>query len=80
MSESASTRRATYTVRAERSGDWWALVVPELPGAFSQVRDLKDAERNAREAVALMLDVDPGSFDLSVVIFPTSTDVGGRGV
>jgi hypothetical protein len=30
----------TYTVRAERSGHWWALEAPEIPGLYSQARRL----------------------------------------
>ena len=27
-----------YNVKARRSGDWWALEVPDLPGVFSQAK------------------------------------------
>ena len=57
----------TYTVRAERSGDWWALEVPELPGVFSQARRLDQAQTMARDAIAAMLDVATDSFDVEVV-------------
>ena len=56
----------TYRVRAQRSGKWWALDVPELPGIFSQVRRLDQAEAMARDAIAAMLDVDPGSFAIEI--------------
>lgn len=55
-------RVKTFTVKAQRSGKWWALEVPEVPGVFSQVRRLDQAESMARDAIAAMLDVDPGSF------------------
>ena len=47
-----------YRVRAIRSGSWWAITVPELPGVFSQAKRLDQVETMAREAVAMMLDVD----------------------
>ena len=47
-----------YRVRAVRSGGWWAITVPELPGVFSQARRLDQVETMAREAIALMLDID----------------------
>lgn len=57
----------TYTVRAQRSGKWWALEVLEVPGAFSQVRRLDQAEAMARDAIATMLNVDAASFAVEVV-------------
>ena len=55
-----------YTVRCTRSGSWWAISVPEIKGVFSQARRLDQVEEMAREAIALMLDVDPNSFDVDV--------------
>lgn len=57
----------TYTVRAERSGNWWALEVPDLPGVFSQARRLDQAQTMAQDAIAAMLDVATDSFDVEVV-------------
>ena len=56
----------TFAVRAQRSGRWWALDVPELSGVFSQVRRLDQAEAMARDAIAAMLDLDPASFDVEI--------------
>lgn len=55
-----------YTVEAERSGGWWAISVIEIPGVFSQVRTLSGVEHMAREAIGLMLEVAPDSFDIVV--------------
>ena len=49
-----------FRVRAVRSGNWWAITVPDLPGVFSQSRRLDQVEPMAREAIALLLDVDTG--------------------
>ncbi|MCK1798165.1 type II toxin-antitoxin system HicB family antitoxin [Streptomyces sp. XM4193] len=49
----------TYEVTARRSGDWWALEVPELPGVFSQAKRLDQADEVVREAIAAMTDVEP---------------------
>jgi len=51
------TRQADYQVKVERSGSWWAISVPELPGLFSQAKRLDKVDSIAREAIALMLDV-----------------------
>jgi len=58
--------KTTYTAVAERSGDWWAITVPELRGVFSQARRLDRVEYMARDAIALFLDVANDSFDVVV--------------
>ena len=58
--------KQTYEVRATRAGKCWMLTVPEVPGAASRVCSLRDAEEYAREALAFVLDVDAGSFDVAV--------------
>lgn len=59
--------KPTYTVRAQRRERWWILVTPEVPGALSQVRSLVQAEEYIREAIAFILHVEPGSFNVNVV-------------
>ncbi|MFC7381592.1 hypothetical protein [Sphaerisporangium rhizosphaerae] len=53
---------STFRVTAQRSGDWWALVV-EGPGlrrpAYTQARRLDKAEAMVRDLLALHFDVDP---------------------
>ena len=52
-----------------RSGEWWAITVPSLRGVFSQAKHLDEVPAVAREAIAMMLDVDPadvGSIDVRV--------------
>lgn len=55
-----------YTARAQRSGRWWAISVPELPGVFTQVRRLDQVEAMARDAIALFLKVAADSFEVVV--------------
>jgi predicted RNase H-like HicB family nuclease len=55
-----------YRAVAERDGSWWAIRVPELRGVYSQARRLADVEAMARDVIALVLDVVPDSFDVSV--------------
>ena len=47
-----------HRVEAVRSGDWWAITVPDLRGVFSQAKRLSQVEATAREAIAMMLDID----------------------
>lgn len=61
-----------YKVNARRSGDWWALEVPDLPGVFSQTKRLDKAPDAAREAIAVMLDIAPSDVQVSVQpVLPT---------
>ena len=59
---------STYRVNARRTGEWWALEVPDLPGVFSQTKRLDQADEAAREAIAVMLDVEPE--DVAVKVEP----------
>lgn len=56
---------ATYTAKATRDGKWWSVEILEL-GFFTQARRLDQVEEMARDAIALTLDVAPGSFDVTV--------------
>ena len=65
------TADQSYRVEAVRSGNWWAITVPELDGVFSQARRLEQVEARAREAIALMLDVEEDDVaELDVVVVP----------
>ena len=56
-----------YTVRARRSGRWWALDAEGIRGVHTQVRRIDQAEDMARDAIATLLDVAPRSFEVMVV-------------
>lgn len=48
----------TYTARAERSGDWWAVAIDEVAGGvYTQGRTLREARRMAADAIAAVLNV-----------------------
>lgn len=51
------------TAKATRSGDWWAVVVPEVPGLFTQARRLDQIEAEVIDAAA-MLDVEVDAVDV----------------
>lgn len=60
--------RRTYVVRAIREGDWWSLIADVgRREVASQSRRLATAEPMIREAIALALDIDEGSFDVEVL-------------
>jgi predicted RNase H-like HicB family nuclease len=55
-----------YTARCVRSGDWWAITVPEVRGVFTQSRRLSEAEAMARDAIALATGLPSDSFEVVV--------------
>lgn len=57
----------TYTVRAEKRGEWWLLTSADAPGAVSQVRSLGQAEEHAREAISFVTGVPESEVEVAVV-------------
>jgi predicted RNase H-like HicB family nuclease len=55
-----------YTVHCQRSGGWWAITIPEVPGAFTQTRRLDQVDSMARDVIALMLGVPEDSFSIQL--------------
>lgn len=55
----------TYRASAIRSGDWWAIEVPDV-AVHTQAKRLDQAANMAREAIALVLDVDEVGIDVEV--------------
>ncbi len=59
----------TYRVTAERSDGWWAFSVPEVPGAHGQAKRLDQVPGEARDVIALMLDLgDADGIEVTVDI------------
>jgi hypothetical protein len=70
--------RPRYTAHVTREGRWWMVAVPEIDGLTQAVR-LSEVATMARELVALVLDVEPDAFDLTVSIDRVgSTDLRDR--
>jgi hypothetical protein len=59
----------TFEVSATREQGWWSLVAHDVGGreVASQSRRLDQADAAIRAAIALVLDVDDASFDVTVV-------------
>ena len=71
-------KRKTRTARFQRSGDWWAISVPQLRGVHTQARRLQKAEAMVRDAIALFLDVPSDSFDVRIEpLLPRSSGEAG---
>lgn len=56
----------TYSAVCRRVGGWWAISVPELKGMHTQARRLDQVAAMAREAIALLLDIDPATVNVDV--------------
>ena len=62
----AAVSKRTYTAVCRRVGEWWAVDVPEIRGVHTQARRLDQVESMTRDAIALLNDVAPTSFDVKV--------------
>lgn len=62
----AAKEASSYTAVCRRFGDWWGVSVPGLPGVHTQARTLDEVADMARDAIALMLDVDADAIRVSV--------------
>ena len=72
----SKTRAKSYQVDVIRSGNWWSITVPALTGVFSQAKRLDQVEAMAREAIAMMLDIDEATVgDIKVVVTPPANVV-----
>ena len=55
------------TANVQRSGGWWAIEVPEVPGVFTQAKRLEQVADVVADAVSLMLDVPFVSINVTLV-------------
>ena len=61
----------TYEVRVTgREGRWWAVEIPEL-GGVTQAARLAEVETEARDYIAVTLDVAPSTVNVRVVMDDT---------
>lgn len=56
--------RTTFKVHVELSGDFWVISVPSVRGLHTQALTEDSIEFMTRDAISLMLEVEPTSFDL----------------
>ena len=54
------------TAKAERSGGWWAVEVPEVPGLYTQAKRLDQVEGMVRDAAALLTGRPEDSFEITI--------------
>jgi predicted RNase H-like HicB family nuclease len=68
---------STYEVTITREGKWWTVNIPEL-NIVTQARRLIEVEANAREAIAVTLDVPVDSETIHVTVAVDDIDVTTR--
>jgi hypothetical protein len=62
-------QRKMYGLVVEREPGWWIVRIPELD-LTTQARRLGDVDKNAREAIAALLEFGTASFDLEQDVRP----------
>ncbi len=60
--------RNHVTCRATRVDDWWAVGIDDLPGAHTQARRLDKVEAAVTDMLALLVDQEPESFDVTISV------------
>lgn len=58
--------KAYTAIVGPRDGEWFPVEVPEVPGVFTQGRDLVEVEKMAREAISMMLDLPIGEIAVRI--------------
>ncbi|MFJ6132187.1 hypothetical protein [Janibacter terrae] len=54
------------TAEVVRSGHWWAIEVPQVPGVFTQAKRLDQVAGVVADAVATMTGVDADEVEVSL--------------
>ena len=63
------------TAHATRSGDWWAVEVPQIPGLFTQAKRLDQVEAMVTDAAAML-----GHGDVHVAVEADLSDDDARAI
>lgn len=62
--------KTTYKALVERSGNFWVISVPAIRSLNTQALSEDTVEFMTRDAISLMLEVEPSSFDLEFEYLP----------
>lgn len=62
--------KTTYKALVERSGKFWVISVPAIRSLNTQALSEDTVEFMTRDAISLMLEVEPSSFDLEFKYLP----------
>ena len=56
--------KTTYKATVEKSGEFWVISVPAIRALHTQALSDSTIEFMTRDAISLMLEVDPTSFEI----------------
>lgn len=56
------------TALAQRSGSWWAVEVPEIPGLFTQAKRLDQVTEMVRDAAAALTGKPEDEFEVEIAV------------
>ncbi|MDP1720227.1 MAG: hypothetical protein Q8L08_04415 [Candidatus Nanopelagicaceae bacterium] len=62
--------KTTYKATVEKAGKFWVISVPAIRLLHTQALSKSAIEPMIREAISLMLDVEPLSFDIEIEFIP----------
>ncbi len=68
----------TYQVIAEwDSAGWWAVTVPDVPGAITQCRRLEQVPHDAAEVISIQTgqEINPGELEINPIIQSDGDDL-----
>lgn len=64
--------KTTYKALVEKSGKFWVISVPAIRFLNTQALSEDAVEFMTRDAISLLLEVEPSSFDLEFEYIPTN--------
>ena len=62
--------KTTYRATVERAGKFWVISVPAIRLLHTQSLSKNTIEPMTRDAISMMLDIEPSSFDLEFEFIP----------
>jgi len=62
--------KTTYKATVERAGRFWVISVPAIRLLHTQALSQSTIEPMTRDAISMMLEVEPSSFDLEFEFIP----------
>lgn len=65
----------TYEVETGRKGKWWWIEISGFRGGYSQAKTLREVPDMARDAIAVLLNIAPDSFDVAVTVVGEEADL-----
>ena len=62
--------KTTYRATVEKAGKFWVISVPAIRLLHTQALTKNSIEPMTRDAISMMLEIEPSSFDLEFEFIP----------